>query len=43
MIWGLKYCLIEPMNYFGILELEYRQGKYSRELQAVKLNPTGII
>ena len=20
MIWGLKYCLVEPMEYFGILE-----------------------
>jgi len=30
------------MNYFGTLELEYRQGKYGRELQTVKLNPTGI-
>ena len=42
MIWGLKYCLIEPMNYFGILESTYREGKYSPELQTVKLNPTGI-
>jgi len=42
MIWGLKYCLIDPMNYFGILESTYREGKYSPELQTVKLNPTGI-
>ena len=42
MIWGLKHCLIEPMKYFGILELEYRQGKFSQELQTVRLNPTGI-
>lgn len=42
MIWALKCCLIEPMNYFGILELEYRQGKYGLELQTVKLNLTGI-
>ncbi len=42
MVWGLKYCLIEPMNYFGILESEYREGKYSPELETVKLNPTGI-
>ena len=42
MIWGLKYCLVEPMEYFGILELEYRQGEYSQELHRVRLNPTGI-
>lgn len=42
MIWGLQYCLIEPTEYFGILELEYRQGKYSQELHSVRLNPTGI-
>lgn len=41
-IWGLKYCLIEPMEYFGILELDYRQGEYSQELKSVRLNPTGI-
>ena len=42
MIWGLKYCLIEPMEYFGILELECRQGEYSQELKSIRLNPTGI-
>ena len=30
------------MEYFGILELEYRQGEYSRQLHRVRLNPTGI-
>jgi len=42
MIWGLQYCLIEPIEYFGILEREYRQGEYSRQLHRVRLNPTGI-
>ena len=42
MIWGLQYCLIKPMEYFGILELKYRQGEYSQELHRVRLNPTGI-
>jgi hypothetical protein len=42
MIWGLQYCLIEPMEYFGILELEYRQGEYSQQLHRVRLNPIGI-
>lgn len=34
--------LSKGSNWFGILELECREGKYSPELETVKLNPTGI-
>jgi len=30
------------MSYFGILDLEYRRGKYTPELHTVKMNSTGI-
>lgn len=41
-LWGLEYALIQPMQFFGILELTHLPGKYSEELSALQLNETGL-
>ena len=38
MIWGLKYCLIQPLCYFGVLDLPDWEEKFWPKLHSLRLN-----
>jgi len=39
-IWGLEYCFLKPLEYFGLVEVERDGGEFAR-LKSFQLNPTG--